>query len=324
MKSFKWLFVGAGGICNRVMNNFDQLPNTELAAVYSRTFSKAKEFADKHGAKAYKTFEEAIIADVDAVYIATPHPSHMEYAIKAMKAGKPVLCEKPAAPCFEQVKQMIDTAKQMDVYFMEGMWTRFNPVTIKINEWLDANKIGEVKHININFGFAANEDPASRLFSPELAGGSLLDVGVYALAYSQMIAKQKPSIVQSLVTKASTGVDANCSIILKYPNKTTASIFCAIDTTTEHSATVYGTNGKIEVDTFWKPHKAILNIYGSEPEEYYVDFADEGYHFEFEYVQNEILSGKKECSLYSIDETLMISELLDTIRAQNDIVYPFE
>lgn len=325
MKTFGWLFIGAGTICNRVIKCFEYLENAKLTAVYSRTYSSAKKFADEHNAIAYKTFEEAILADnIDAVYIATPHNSHMEYTIKALKAGKPVLCEKPAAPCLSQVKEMVKTARDMDLYFMEGMWTRFNPVIRKVISWVEQNKIGKINHIEADFGITIKYDPKSRFYDLNYAGGSLLDLGIYPIAFTQMLLKQRPIEIKSIANKAISGVDVNCSILLKYPNDITASLFCAINISSQQRAIIYGTNGYIKLDTFWRAKSAILHINNQDPKEYIGNFEGEGDSFQFEYVQNEILSGKKECSLYDMNETLLISEIMDTIRMQNNIVYPFE
>ena len=122
--------------------------------------------------------------EVDAIYVATPHPFHKPHTILCLNAGKAVLCEKPIAVNAREVKEMVECARENRVFFMEAMWTRFLPVYGKVEEWLEQGLIGDIRLVTADFGFRADIDPKGRLFDPNLAGGALLDVGVYVVSFA--------------------------------------------------------------------------------------------------------------------------------------------
>ena len=163
MKKIGWGFIGAGSIANRFIKGLAQVPDAYLAAVSSRSYDKAKSFADKYGAKVYATVEEMILDEnVDIVYVGTPHTIHRENTLLALNLGKPVLCEKPMAPNAELALEMVKTAREKKVYLMEAMWTRFFPVMDKVRSWLNEGTIGKVNFVAADFGYSEPEDPSSR------------------------------------------------------------------------------------------------------------------------------------------------------------------
>jgi len=320
-----WGFIGAGGITKRVMNDFKELSDAKLVAVFSRTEANAVQLALPYGAKAYTDCEAMIRnPEVDAIYVATPHHLHMEHACLALELGKPVLCEKPFAPNAAQVRKMVEKARKTGTYLMEAMWTRFFPVTRKVMQWVSDGAIGDVHYLTADFGFSAAENPQSRLFNPDMAGGSLLDVGVYAVSYASMVFGSKPVEVLSRSRSTSTGVDARMACLLEYENGQMASLFSSISTSTPQEVRITGTKGHIEVPRFWSPRDARL-IIGDRLEDTIKDERiGEGFGYEFTAVHEDLRAGRKENALITLDESIAVAETLDTLRAQWGLVYPFE
>lgn len=320
-----WGFIGAGGITNRFIKGLQEVPDAYLAAVASRTSEKAKIFAESHGAKAYTDYKQVILDEnVDVVYVATPHNLHMEHTLLALDLGKPVLCEKPMAPNAAQVREMVSKARDKKIYLMEAMWTRFFPAIQKVRTWLGEGEIGKVHLVTADFGFAAAENPSSRLFNPELAGGSLLDVGVYTVSFASMVFGKKPDRIASIADMASTGVDARMGCTLGYEGGGIASLFSAIRTSTPQEARIVGEQGYIVIPKFWSPGKALLYKNGQLVEEFSGDHISEGFQFEIAAVQEDLRAGKLENALMPLDESISIAETMDAIRAEWGLVYPFE
>ncbi|QHW29674.1 Gfo/Idh/MocA family oxidoreductase [Paenibacillus rhizovicinus] len=320
-----WGFIGAGGITKRVINDLKEMKDGRLAAVYSRTGANAEQLATPYGAKAYTDCEMMIRdPEVDAIYVATPHHLHMEHACLALTLGKPVLCEKPLAPNAAQVRAMVEKSRETGTYLMEAMWTRFFPVTRKVMQWVSEGAIGDVHYLTADFGFSASENPESRLFNPATAGGSLLDVGVYAVSYASMIFGSKPVEVLSRSRSASTGVDSRMACLLEYENGQMASLFSSISTSTPQEVRIIGTKGHIEVPRFWSPTEARLFVGNQLADECKDARVGEGFRFEFEAVQEDLRAGRKENALMTHDESIAIAETLDQLRAQWGLVYPFE
>jgi dihydrodiol dehydrogenase / D-xylose 1-dehydrogenase (NADP) len=320
-----WGFIGAGSIANRLIRDLERLPDSRLAAVASRSFDKAKAFAQLHGAAAYESYEQVILdQNVDVIYIATPHTLHMENTLLALELGKPVLCEKPMAPNAEQVRRMVSKAREKGIYLMEAMWTRFFPAIRQVREWIQNGEIGKVHMVTADFGFPSRVDPASRLYDPALAGGSLLDVGVYTVSFASMVYGKKPERIASLANMASTGVDALMSCTLGYEGGGMASLYSAINTRTVQEARILGEDGYISIPDFWHPKRAHLYKDGKLAEEFYQEHEGEGFQFEIDAVQRDIREGRPESSIMPLDESIQIAETMDALRAQWGLTYPFE
>ncbi|MGC8781935.1 MAG: Gfo/Idh/MocA family protein, partial [Anaerolineae bacterium] len=171
-----WGILGAGRIANRFAAEARLVPGARLVAVGARDPARAQEFAARNGiARAYASYADLVAdPDVDAVYVATLHPWHCEHTLLALDAGKAVLCEKPFAVNADQARQMIERARGRRLFLMEAMWTRFNPITVQVRQWLAEGRIGEPRLATIDFGFRAPWDPQSRILNANLAGGALV------------------------------------------------------------------------------------------------------------------------------------------------------
>ncbi|MET3851075.1 putative dehydrogenase [Paenibacillus sp. OAE614] len=206
---------------------------------------------------------------------------------------------------------------------MEGMWTRFLPVIRKVREWLDEGRIGDVQLVKADFGFRAGVNPEGRLFSPSLGGGALLDAGIYPVSFASMIFGAEPEEVSSTAQIGSTGVDEQFSLLLSYSTGKTAQLNGAIRLNMDNEACIYGTEGYIRIPSFLNATRAALYVNGSK-EIFEDDRTSLGYAFEAEEVARCLAEGRTESSVIPLEESVAIMKLLDRIRGQWGLRYPFE
>ena len=273
-----WGILGAGRIAGKFATESKLVPGTRLVAVGSRSAEKAEEFARQNGVeRAYGSYAELVAdPDVDAIYVATLHPQHCEHTLLALDAGKAVLCEKPFAVTGREARQMIERARERKLFLMEAMWARFNPITVQVRRWIAEGRIGEPRMVTIDFGFRAAWNPESRLLNPALAGGALLDVGVYVLAYASMVFG-RPAQIQAAAHIGESGVDEQTAMVLKYAGGQIASLTCAVRTPSPQGARIDGTEGAIEIPAFWRAPVARLIRPKEDPVEATGDF---GFQYE--------------------------------------------
>lgn len=315
MSKFRWCYIGCGSIAGKVAANTVR-GNHVVSSVYSRNFESAKDFAEKHGATAYENFDDAIM-DCDAVYIATPHTAHVEYAVRAMKAGKPVLCEKPVGVTEKDIDILIETAKENNVYFCEAMWTWFSPVALKVKEWVQSGEIGDVKNVTVHYAFPGIMKPkTSRVRNPMTAGGALLDIGIYPITYCYNIFGYPDEIICK--GDIEDGIDVAETVILKY-GKTECKLMMSFKYLKEDCKFV-GTRGKINLPLF---HVApIVKLKNENGSQHFSGITD--YLTEFDKVSEEIKSGKKESEYIPFEATKMCMRIMNECRKQMNLVYPFE
>ena len=322
-KKFRWGILGTGAIAKKFATDLQNLDDAECFAVGSRKMETAKEFAEQfHMPIAHGSYAD-LIADeaVDAIYLATPHPFHIENTLACLEGGKPVLCEKPFAINAKEAAIMISAARKKDVFLMEAMWSRFLPVNLKVREWLDEGLIGDPLYMMVDFGFKGPFNPVNRLFDPALGGGALLDVGIYTTSYASWVFKSQPEQITAVGIMGKTGVDEQNSMIFTYGNSAQALLRSAIRIQTEHKVRIEGTRGVIVVPDFWHATEATLTIDGEKP----VTFTGEsGYQFEAAEVMRCVRSGEVESKIMPLDETLSIMETMDVIREQMGLTYPME
>ncbi|MEG2541382.1 MAG: Gfo/Idh/MocA family oxidoreductase, partial [Clostridia bacterium] len=220
MATFGWAIIGTGRIANTVAKEITATGRHKIVAVASRTLAKAEKFATKFNAAVYNNNHDAVLADgVDAVYIATPHSAHYPLILECIKYGKPILCEKSFTVNAKQAKIALQEAEKAGVYLSEAMWTRFNPVVRQVVEWVKNGEIGEIKSIKANFCLPlklTKNFVSKRVYKAEYAGGALLDLGVYPIAYCHMLLG-KPTSIETK-TRIFDGVDYDDQITLTYKN----------------------------------------------------------------------------------------------------------
>ncbi len=319
MERFRWGILGTGRIANKFAAGLADVEGAELAAIGSRTREGAELFGSKWNVRKRHASYSALAADpeVDAIYVSTPHSLHCENTLLCLEAGKPVLCEKPFAMNAAQAEEMIRSARSRRRFLMEGMWTRWNPVTLRVRELVREGAIGAPRMLSCDLGFRAAFDPASRLFDPARGGGALLDVGVYCVAYAHMIFGAAPEQVAGLADRGSTGVDEQSACILRYESGALAVLSSAVRTTTPMEATICGTEGWIRVPHFYDADRLLLN-----GEEIRIERVGNGFNYEAAEVQRLVRAGKLESDVLPLDESLAILRTLDRIRAQWGLRYP--
>ena len=323
---FRWGILGAGGIAKKFSSGVQALADHELIAVGSRTQEKADQFADQFNIPHRHASYEALVADpeVDAIYVATPHPMHKENTLLCLVHGKHVLCEKPFTINAGEAKEIIDAARSRKLFLMEAMWTRFIPAVMEAKRLVDSGAIGEVRMINADFGYRAGFNPASRAFDPALGGGGLLDVGIYPLSLASMFLG-RPDRIASLAEIGQTGVDEQSAFVLGYPGGQLATLYTAVRTTTPQEAIIMGTDGMIRIHPpFWIPKKLTLTQPGKGAQEIEIPFEANGYNYEAAEVAACVRAGKLESDVMPLDESLQLMETMDAIRAQWGMKYPME
>ena len=326
MATTRWGILATGSIAHKFADGLTGLDAAELVAVGSRSLDRAKEFAARHGdPRAYGSYEELVNdPEVDAIYVANPHNYHKDATILCLEHGKPVLCEKPFAVSVAETDAMIAAARANDVFLMEAMWTRFLPAWQQIRTWIDAGEIGDVRLVNATFAFRSGWNPDGRLLSPQLAGGGLLDVGIYVTSAAYWTMGRPPVEVVSKAHIGETGVDEQAAFVFKYEDGALAMLACGVRTHARHVALIYGTEGWIEVPhMFWNTTKAVLHK-GDAESVFEQPHLSNGYEYEAREVGQCIAAGAKESSVMPLSETRQIMQTLDTIRGQVGLVYPFE
>ena len=327
MKTIRWGIIGAGRISATFATALNSMENTKLAAVAARDIARAKEFAGRFQIeKAYGSYEELVAdPDIDVVYIGTLHPEHKANTALCIQSGKAVLCEKPFTLNVKESEYLISLAQEHRVFLMEAMWTKFLPITRKVKQWLQENKIGEVKHVRASFGVGNEFDPESRIFNPKLGGGALLDVGIYPITYAVHLLDRLPDHIISSAVIGRSGVDEQNVMILKYDNGIIVDLSSAVTVESGSDAVIFGDKGKIVIPRFWSAEEAYLydtenNLVESCKE----SFAVNGYVYEAEEVNICLREGRLESDLLPLKDTLAIMRLLDEIRGQWGLIYPQE
>jgi predicted dehydrogenase len=317
-KSIKWGILGTGSIAKTFTADLLLLPDHEVVAVGSRAPHTAEAFAAEFGLPAaYGTYAE-LVADetIDVVYVATPHSGHLAAARQCLEAGRAALVEKPLTPTATEAEALVTLARQRRLFLQEGMWTRFNPLIVKLRELVADGAIGEITAVSADFCWAPPYDPASRFWSPALAGGALLDLGVYPLSFTWMLLG-RPDTVQAWAAPAPTGVDANTGILLGYDSGAVGLLHCGLTAESPQRATVTGTGGRIELPAvFFRPATMILHRTGAEPEIFDLDLKGNGFTYEAEEVARCLRAGLPESPHLPHEESIAILRTVDAITAQ--------
>ena len=323
MKKINWGIIGLGKIANRLANDLIMSENAVLYAVASRDSNKAKAFSQKYNAVKYFDSYEELMKDtnIDVVYIATPHTFHFEYVMMSFKYGKSVLCEKPMGMNAHEVNTMIKEARSRNLFLMEGIWTRFIPAIEKLIELLERNTIGDILSVRADFGFKANFDPQSRIFSKSLGGGSLLDIGIYPI-YLSLLVLGIPMDIQAMARVTKTGVDSHCAMLFDYQNSAKAILESTTEADTPIEAYIYGTKGYIKLHRRFHHTKRIsVHLNGKEEEIYNMDYEGEGLLNEIEEVNKCILNNETESKKLPLSISLNLIKIIDQVKEKIGLSY---
>jgi predicted dehydrogenase len=357
-QAIRWGILGTGFVAGEFTKGLLTLKDARLLGVASRTKANAQAFADIFKVeRVYDSYQELIQdPDLDVIYIATPQETHRDLAILCLEAGKPILCEKPFTLNIQEAKEVIDLARQKQLFCMEAMWMRFMPLMQEVKAIIDRGEIGEVKMLMADFGNPVEYNPNNRFFNPQLGGGALFDRGVYCLSLAYYLLGA-PSAMVSQAAIGDTGVDEQSSVILNYPQGKLAVLSQSLRNYTPGEAIVMGTKGKIRIhELFIKPEKITVTKFSVLTQSYssaiqppsfkqklvsaakqnslikraYISLsgllksqqgivqpvAGNGYNYEAAEVMNCLRNKQLESKIMPLDETLQIMEAMDKIRSQ--------
>lgn len=299
------------------------VPGTDVRAVSSRDSTKAAAFAKRHGIpKSYGDYHDLLAdPDVDVVYVATPHSSHHVVARNALLAGKAVLCEKPLTISLKDTEDLVELARKRGVFLMEAMWTRFNPLIRKLRQLVADGVIGTVRSVHADFGEPFPHNPAHRLWDPAAGGGSLLDLGVYPVAFAQMLLGEPESLAVhgTLID----GVDAEAALLSRYANGAFAQLSSSLVGTYPNGATIVGTQGRIEIPPpFYRP--TVLNVVHPDAtvDTHTLELEGFGYHYQIAEVNERVAAGDTESPQMPLDDTLAVMRTLCEALDQLGVSYP--
>lgn len=324
---FKWGLLGPGRIAQQFADGIKVIDDASLYAVASSNPERAAAFAKQNGGeKTYDSYE-ALVNDsqVDAVYIATPHRFHFENTMLCLNAGKPVLCEKPLTVNAAEARKLFETAKEKNVFLLEALWTRFLPIYRQIRQWLDEKAIGEIHLLTSTFGFDIPKGKDDRWLNPELAGGTLLDMGIYPISTSQWVMGQEPASFGAKAILGATGVDELTSVVLQYPNGVISQFSSNFLSNNVNDFFIYGGKGSIRIHpNFWASTAATLSINGQDDQTVSKTLRAGGFEYQTEEAMRCIRAGLLESPGMPHAQTLANMELMDKIRAEIGLRYPFE
>jgi predicted dehydrogenase len=314
----RWGILGTGGIASAFATDLRLTDSGVAAAVGSRSQASADRFADKLGIPRRHASYESLVADpdVDVIYVATPHPMHHDNAILALRAGKPVLVEKPFTMTAAEAREVVAVARQHGLFAMEAMWTRFLPDMAVIRDWLARGVLGDIVTLTADHGQWFAEDAGFRLFAPELGGGALLDLGVYPVSFASMVLGT-PARIVSMSDPAFTGVDAQTSMLFGYDNGAQAVLTCTLRAKSPTRAAIVGTDARIEVEgDFYAPATVTLIPRKGDPVRVESRHEGRGLRHQADEVARRLAAREAESPLMPLDETISIMETMDTVLAQ--------
>ena len=327
MEKIRWGLMGAGRISGWFATALSVLEDAECYAIASRTLEKGQQFAETYGfEKAYGSYEE-MLADplVDVVYIGTPVREHFGHIMMCLQAGKHVLCEKSLTVNARQAKQAVDLAREKNLFFMEAMWMKCQPVFRQIKQWVNEGLLGEIRGVDARFYTQSGK--GHRLYKHELAGGALLDLGYYPVTYACELLGYEPKNIQNHAIIGAGNVDYLDSIVLEYDNGSFAHLSCGLGEEKMVSLYILGTKGRITLqkEFFFQAQKAqVVNFDNEVLASCEIPFLKNGYEYEAMEVMECIRKGRMESELVRPDDTVAVMEILDTCRAQIGFRFDFE
>ncbi|HEY7004326.1 MAG TPA: Gfo/Idh/MocA family oxidoreductase [Gaiellaceae bacterium] len=321
IEPLRWGVIGTGRIAETFAADLRLTSSGRVAAVGSRQLDTANRFADRFDIpNRHASYEElSADPDVDVVYVATPHPLHHSAALLALRAGKPVLVEKPFTMNAAEAEELVSAARDAGLFLMEAMWTRFLPHIVEIRRLLAEGALGDIVTVTADHGQWFREDRASRLFAPELGGGALLDLGVYPVSFASMVLG-KPDRIAALVDAAFTGVDGQTSMLFGYSSGAHAVLTCTLAAKSPTRAAIVGTEARIEVDgDFYAPTSFTLVSRTGEETRFDRPHEGRGLWHQADEVARCLSEGLLESPLMPLDESISIMQTMDAVLAQSRV-----
>jgi predicted dehydrogenase len=325
-QTIRWGVVGTGGIATRFADAMTRVDGGRIVAVASRSRERADGYADRFAIAARYDDDRALAEDeaVDAVYVATPHPRHETDAVRALEAGKHVLCEKPFALNAVQAGRMVDAARRSGTFLMEAIWSRFLPSYRALADVLGSGRIGTPLHVDADFGFRMPLDRSHRLFDPHLGGGALLDLGIYPLQLCTLVLGPIDRIAAGGVI-GETGVDEQVAAVLRHAAGGIGVAKAAVSAPLPCTARIGGTEGWVDLPAFMHcPTSFEVQAFGAAPEVVECPFEGDGLEYEIAEVHRCVADGATESPTMPLANTLALAAAMDEIRSQIGLTYPGE
>ncbi|GAB5380314.1 MAG: Gfo/Idh/MocA family oxidoreductase [Aliiglaciecola sp.] len=324
-ESIRWGIIGPGGIAHQFAQALAQTQGGELYAVASRNKARAEDFAQQYAAEiSYGNYQE-IVSDpsVDVIYIATPHSHHFQHAQACLDAGKHVLMEKPLTVTAQQTQALVALSKGKGCVFQEALWSRYMPCFAKVKTWIDSGEIGELQYITSQIGFAFSHLRNHRLTLPELAGGAILDLGVYSTSISQYLIGSHPTKVQAMGMINEDGVDQNTLVNLRHPGNIHSQFTCTIGAQCSNVMTIHGKKGYILLPhCFWNGNSASLykddRCVATENFPHPIN----GFEYQIASTMESIVDGRLCDPRMSHEDSIGVMKTLDEIRQQIGLAFP--
>ena len=317
--------IGTGWIAEKAAITLRGLSECEAYAVGSRTLERAEAFAKEWGiAKACGSYAELINdPDVDLVYVGTPHSHHYDVAKEALLAGKPCLVEKAFMANYRQAKEIVDIAREKKVFLAEAIWTRYQPVVKMVRDLIDSGRIGTPRLVTATLGYSMGEKP--RIMRPDLCGGALLDLGVYALNFVRMFFPADIVSMESQCVKSKTGMDLTNAISIILADGVLCNLQSSAACVGDNIGVIAGTDGNLIIDNINNPQKITVNTHDREfVEDIRVPHQITGYEYQFLACRQALADGLLEPREMPLEETLYVMQLMDGLRQKWGVRYPMD
>ena len=317
--------VGAGRIAGVAANTLNAMNDCEAYAIGSRSLEKAGAFAHKWNIpKAYGSYAELIAdPDVDLIYVATPHSHHYDVTREAILAGKPCLVEKAFMANLRQAKEIVELAHEHRVFLAEAIWTRYQPVVGTVRQLIADGRIGQPRLITATLGY--NMLHKERIFRPDLCGGALLDVGVYALNFVRMFTDAPVQLMKGYCVKSDTGMDLTNTVTMILQDGIMANVQSSATCVGDNIGVIAGSEGNIIIDNINNPQRVTVNKRDRVfDEEIHVPQQITGYEYQFSACRKALIDGLLEPREMPHQETLYIMQLMDQLRAEWGVRYPMD
>lgn len=319
----RWGILSTGVIAKNFAETARRMGGVEMTAVASRSAQSAEAFGEAYGIpKRYASYE-ALAADpeVDIVYVATPHSRHYADMKLLIGAGKHILCEKSFTTDAAQAVEVLRMARERGVFVMEAFWTKLIPVYREVERLIAEGTIGEVRSVTAQYGYTTGRE--ARKFDAALAGGTLLDIGVYAIGFACMMLGYSFDDVLSQLILNDAGTDATDAILLRR-GRAVAQLTCGIGFNMPTHGAVYGTKGHIDIPEFKNPERVTLFVDGEAPRVIEHPFEVNGYEYEIREAERCVSEGKLQSGLMTWEQTVSVMRIMDEVRRQNGMRFPFE
>jgi len=312
-----WGIIGAGNIARTFAKDMAFVPHSRIQAVASRQLSGARNFASEYNiAEAIEGYQALFEhPDINAIYIATPHNFHFEQAKAALLAGKHVLCEKPITISAAQCIELSELAKAQNCFLMEAMWTWFLPAIRKAKQWVDEGRIGRLLHVKGDFGYPQPYDPGARTYNPGLAGGALLDMGIYPLALNLLFNPQPYQNLRVKAHQAPSGVDDEVHWTMDYGERLSTlgtSFRCRLP----NHGFIIGDQGYITIPDFFRASQISLYVLDERIDHFKDNRLGSGFEFEIMAANQAIREGKLESEIMPLSASLILQQQMEAILAR--------